>query len=235
MTLKHSDFDTENRMGFFVGPTVKLALPVVGLGLDLSALYNYRESELEGETVKQHSLDIPLNVRYSLGMGGVANVFVAAGPQVAFNLGDREVDLDMVNDWRFRDSFFSFNVGGGLTLINTLELSARYNIPIGNTNDVTWSKKRLPADDYEANLLKIINAFHSANVKTIIVTIPPCIEEYVAEREKYTPEQRDALNDEINELNAKAEADAVENTPSPFGTGSSPQTEMTEKETVPAD
>ena len=45
----------------------------------------------------------------------------------------------MVNDWRFRDSFFSFNVGGGLTLINTLELSARYNIPIGNTNDVTWS------------------------------------------------------------------------------------------------
>ena len=139
MTLKHSDFDTENRMGFFVGPTVKLALPVVGLGLDLSALYNYRESKLEGETVKQHSLDIPLNVRYSLGMGGVANVFVAAGPQVAFNLGDREVDLDMVNDWRFRDSFFSFNVGGGLTLINTLELSARYNIPIGNTNDVTWS------------------------------------------------------------------------------------------------
>ena len=41
--------------------------------------------------------------------------------------------------------------------------------------------------------------------------------------------------DEINELNAKAEADAVENTPSPFGTGSSPQTKMTEKETVPAD
>ena len=58
MTLKHSDFDTENRMGFFVGPTVKLALPVVGLGLDLSALYNYKESELEGETVKQRSSQI---------------------------------------------------------------------------------------------------------------------------------------------------------------------------------
>ena len=72
------------------------------------------------------------------------------------------------------------------------------------TNDVTWSKKRLPADDYEANLLQIINAFHSANVKTIIVTIPPCIEEYVAGREKYTPEQRDALNTEINDFNARA-------------------------------
>ena len=72
------------------------------------------------------------------------------------------------------------------------------------TNDVTWSKKRLSADEYEANLLQIINALHAANVKTIIVTIPPCIEEYVAEREKYTPEQRDALNTEINDFNARA-------------------------------
>ena len=76
------------------------------------------------------------------------------------------------------------------------------------TNDVTWSKKRLPADEYEANLLRILNAFHDADVKTILVTIPPCIEEYVAEREKYTPEQRDALNDEINEFNARAKRDA---------------------------
>ena len=139
MTLKDSDFDTDNRMGFFVGPTVKFSLPVVGMGLDISALYNYRESEVAGETVKQHTLDIPLNIRYSIGLGSVANIFAAVGPQVAFNLGDKEVDLDLVNDWRFRDSFFSFNVGGGITLINTLELSARYNIPIGNTNDVTWS------------------------------------------------------------------------------------------------
>ena len=139
MTLKDSDFDTENRMGFFVGPTVKLSLPIVGMGLDISALYNYRESELAGETVKQHTIDILLNVRYSIGLGSVANIFAAVGPQVAFNLGDEEVDLDLVNDWRFRDSFFSFNVGGGITLINTLELSAHYNIPIGNTNDVTWS------------------------------------------------------------------------------------------------
>ena len=77
------------------------------------------------------------------------------------------------------------------------------------TNDVTWSKKRLPAKEYEATLLRILNAFSEANIKTILITIPPCIEEYVAEREKYTPEQRDALNTEINEFNARAKSVAA--------------------------
>ncbi|MBQ9367267.1 MAG: hypothetical protein IJT83_05755 [Victivallales bacterium] len=72
------------------------------------------------------------------------------------------------------------------------------------TNDITWSKKRLPVDEYEATLHRILNAFREAGVRTILITIPPCIEEYVAEREKYTHEQRDALNSEINEFNARA-------------------------------
>ena len=133
-TLKNTDLNSENRVGFFVGPTVKFSLPVVGLGVDLSALYNHRESKLAEETVKQNTVDIPLIVRYSIGLGNMANIFLSAGPQIAFNLGDKEVDLDNVNDWRFKDSFFSVNVGGGVT-ISHIEVSARYNIPIGNTSD----------------------------------------------------------------------------------------------------
>lgn len=138
-TLKNTDLNSENRVGFFVGPTVKFSLPVVGLGVDLSALYNHRESKLAEETVKQNTVDIPLNVRYSIGLGNMANIFLAAGPQIAFNLGDKEVDLDNVNDWRFKDSFFSVNVGGGVT-ISHIEVSARYNIPIGNTSDARLDK-----------------------------------------------------------------------------------------------
>ena len=133
-SLKNTNFDTDNRVGFFVGPTIKFSLPVVGLGVDLSALYNHKESKLDDETVKLNTVDIPLNLRYSIGLGSLANIFVSAGPQIAFNLGDKEVDLDNVNDWRFKDSYFSVNVGGGLT-ISHIELSARYNIPIGNTSD----------------------------------------------------------------------------------------------------
>jgi hypothetical protein len=38
-------FKADNNVGWFVGPTMKLSLPG-GLGFDLSALYNQRETDL---------------------------------------------------------------------------------------------------------------------------------------------------------------------------------------------
>ena len=53
----------ESRAGFFVGPTVKFTLPIVGLGIDASALYDQREAKTNGETLKSQSIQIPINVR----------------------------------------------------------------------------------------------------------------------------------------------------------------------------
>ena len=38
MSLDSKVLDAENRAGFFIGPTLKFTLPVVGLGIDASAL-----------------------------------------------------------------------------------------------------------------------------------------------------------------------------------------------------
>ena len=38
-----------NRAGFYVGPTVKFTLPIVGLGVDVSAVYDQRTSEVSAE------------------------------------------------------------------------------------------------------------------------------------------------------------------------------------------
>ena len=134
-------FNSENKMGFFVGPTLTFGLPVVGLGADISALYNERKAELNGSDVKQKSLDIPVNVRYSIGFSEEACLYFAAGPQFSFALGDKALsfkgnDLGDV-DWEFKNTAFSFNVGGGF-IINHLQISASYNIPIGTTGDYTW-------------------------------------------------------------------------------------------------
>ena len=40
-------------------------------------------------------------------------------------------------DWKFKNTTLSFNVGGGI-VINHLQLSATYNIPIGKTSEFTW-------------------------------------------------------------------------------------------------
>ena len=146
-------FKADNNVGWFVGPTMKLSLPG-GLGFDLSALYNQRETDLGIFYVPNNSSDVrpldklktkqvivPLNVRYTIGLSDMFSIFGYAGPQVAFRLGDEVQKLadlrDEVAEWRLKDSNFSVNVGAGIT-INHVQLSANYNVGVGKTGDVTW-------------------------------------------------------------------------------------------------
>ena len=134
---------TDNRLGFFIGPTVKFTLPIVGMGMDISALYEKRESKMKsedgklGSVVSREQLAIPINARYSLGLGETANIFLFAGPQVAFNLGKKDKEIvPEVADWTLKSSNFSINLGIGCTLADHLG----YNIAVGKTGEVEISK-----------------------------------------------------------------------------------------------
>lgn len=136
----------KNRTGFFVGPTVKFTLPIVGLAIDASALYDQREAKIEvdelsggttSETVKQQSIQIPINIRYGIGLGGLTNIYFFAGPQFGFNVGGKSKDLFGIYEWTLRSSNFSANVGLGLLLLNHLQLNVNYNIALGKTGEVT--------------------------------------------------------------------------------------------------
>lgn len=131
-----------NRTGFFIGPTVLFSLPIVGLGIDASALYDQREAELkyEGrdpETFKTQSINIPINLRYGIGLGNTANLFLFAGPQFGFNVGSKNQSLFQdVASWKLSSSNFSLNFGAGVMLLNHLQVSANYNVACGKTGDV---------------------------------------------------------------------------------------------------
>lgn len=149
MSLDSKVLDAENRAGFFIGPTLKFTLPVVGLGIDASALYDQREAKakagVEGAEVesnfKTQAVNIPINVRYGFGLGSTASIFLFAGPQFGFNVGDKNQSIfkDM-GEWRLKSSTFSVNVGVGAMLLSHLQLSANYNIACGKTGDMTVSK-----------------------------------------------------------------------------------------------
>lgn len=146
MSLDSKVFDASNRAGFFIGPTLKFTLPIVGLGIDASALYDQREAKLTvadaktKESVKTQAINIPINARYSVGLGSVASVLFFAGPQFGFNVGDKDVDLGGDSRWKFRSSQFSVNVGAGFSFMNHFEVTANYNIACGKTGDATLSK-----------------------------------------------------------------------------------------------
>ena len=148
MSLNSEVFDADNQTGFFIGPTVKFTLPIVGLGIDASALYDQRDAKITVEDngasveskIKNQSINIPINLRYGVGLGSTACVYLFAGPQFGFNVGDKNQSIfkDM-GEWRLKSSTFSVNVGLGAMLLSHLQISANYNIACGKTGETTVS------------------------------------------------------------------------------------------------
>lgn len=145
MSFSEDVFDASNKTGFFVGPMVKVTVPIVGLSFDAAALYDQKEAkvkangddyELTGKNVKQQSINIPVNVRYGFGLSSLANAFVFAGPQWGINVGDKNFKWADKASYSLKKSNFSVNVGAGVTLLSHLQISANYNIACGKTAEV---------------------------------------------------------------------------------------------------
>ena len=123
----------DNQQGFFIGPSLKIGIPVLPIGFEIAALYDQRDAKLEGEKISQKSINIPINVRYELGLGDMAGIYVAAGPQFGFNIGDKKFSFSNANDYEMKDSNLSLNLGAGIRLVSHLEIGFNYNIALGKT------------------------------------------------------------------------------------------------------
>lgn len=144
MKFDEKVFKTENQLGWFIGPTIQVSLPVAGLGLDIAGLYDQKSTKVNGESIKQKYLLVPVNARLTLGFGNAAGIFVAAGPQFAFNIGD-DVDFewthnDIENTFQLKKSAFSVNLGAGLFLSKHWEFGFTYNVAVSSTADASFDK-----------------------------------------------------------------------------------------------
>ena len=139
MSLDANAISKSNQAGFFIGPTFKFTIPIVGLGFDASALYDQRKGSIGANgnetSIKEQSIQIPINVRYAIGLGSTASIYFFAGPQFGFNVGDKDIKTD-VGNWTFKSSNISANVGLGLMLLRHLQISANYNFGLGKTGEL---------------------------------------------------------------------------------------------------
>ncbi len=155
---KEQIMSTDSYTGFFIGPKAELRVPILGFGLEAAALYSQKGMSLgDNETFKQNSFLIPLNVKYAFGLGNFANIFIAAGPEFGFNMGetskvvsnlfvgaDGEAGGD-IKAYVLEKSTLSINVGVGATLLNHLQVALNYNVPWGKTAEF----QTISAEDIE--------------------------------------------------------------------------------------
>lgn len=166
MSLNSSVFDASNRTGFFVGPTIKVQLPLVGLGIDASALYDQREAKIKvgntttKETLRSQAINVPINLRYGWGLSSMANIFLFAGPQFGFNVGDKDQKINDKSTWSVKNSNFSLNFGAGVTLLSHLQLTANYNVVCGKTSDASIEQLTNKEVRSRANAWQIALAYY---------------------------------------------------------------------------
>ncbi len=144
MSFDNKVFDAANKDGFFIGPMVKFTVPVVGLSLDAAALFNQARAKVGGSEdtstktmITQKTIDIPVNVRYGVGLGKVANIFLFAGPQWGINVGDKDFKWNDKSSYSLKNSALSVNVGLGTTVLDHLQVTANYNIACTKTASAT--------------------------------------------------------------------------------------------------
>ncbi len=134
--VKHpgDNFDKDKMGGFFIGPMAEITIPIIGLGVDGALLFSQKGIKSDVDATKQYGLDIPVNLKYTIGLGSMLGIFVAAGPDFYFDFSKKEqiagTDIDR------KKTQVGINLGVGVKLIKHLQLGVNYNIPMGDS--FTW-------------------------------------------------------------------------------------------------
>lgn len=143
LSTSGNNFSSDNRAGWYIGPKIEFTVPIVNLSIDGAVEYSQRQMNLgydETSTNKQYkSIEIPINVRYTLGLGQMLGVYVATGPQFGFNVGNKNY-LGMLTgssseSIRMKDAAVSWNVGVGVTVLSHLQVGVGYNFMLNKTGE----------------------------------------------------------------------------------------------------
>lgn len=161
---------SDNRAGWFLGLKANLSI-AAGFGVDGSILYSQKKYHLyvdDNTSVNDYtnsmstsrSIAIPINFRYSIGIGSVASVYIATGPQFDFYCGDKKLGEFFEND----NMSTSWNIGAGVRLLKHLEVGLGYNFALGKTGEsilsnTAGSQYIGSSDNYRANTFQVQVAY----------------------------------------------------------------------------
>lgn len=121
----------DNATGFFIGPMAEFTVPLIGLGVDGSLLFSQKQVKLDGDKVKQTGLEIPVNLKYTIGLGSMLGIYFAAGPDFFFDFsGDKTLNEISVDK---KKTQVALNLGLGLKLVKHLQVGVNYQIPMGDS------------------------------------------------------------------------------------------------------
>lgn len=133
-SMSEKAFSSDNRTGFTGGLMAEFTVPIIGIGVDLSAMYVRRTSTIgdadESANVVLNFIDVPLHLKYKIGLPVVGNFlspFVFTGPDFAFNLSKHK---NIFEDYSKKNFDVIWDFGIGLEFFSHLQVAASYGLGV---------------------------------------------------------------------------------------------------------
>jgi len=132
--------------GFFIGPSAEYHFKEGGVSIEVAGLFSQKGlAVMSEENVRERALAVPFTLKYGIGMDNLS-VFAQGGVQFNYNLGDLETfiksqSIDDVNKYEvtqfiMNKNSWSLNMGFGARILERVQLTANYNIPITKSGTV---------------------------------------------------------------------------------------------------
>lgn len=157
------DIKTSNMVGFMAGPILEVKIPIVGLGVETGLLYNMKGTTLkevgniDKETIRNHYLDIPINLKYSLPIP-MLDLHLTAGPYFSYALSGKSfkeavsdvADLASDGDTENFDIGLNFGIGAKFSMIG---VRAQYGLGLTDVYKLPkeFIQNAIPGKDVESS------------------------------------------------------------------------------------
>ena len=131
----------DNQTGWFIGLMAEFTLPIIGVGADIAALYSQTDLAAKGydTDAKLKTFEIPVNLKWSFGLGSMFGAYIAAGPQFGFNIGNKKGFMD----YELKKNNTTFNVGAGVKLIRHIQIGVNYNFALSHTATIETTNEEV--------------------------------------------------------------------------------------------
>lgn len=137
--VNSSILNVKNRVGFQIGGTLELNVPLTGFGVETGLAYgnkgyNVDSNEKQGDISNLSYLTVPISLKKRFSIFGVAGIYFSAGVYGNLKVGGGELKIeDQTYDQKgFQTGFIA---GAGVSLLSHLDLGMNYRYKFTDTYD----------------------------------------------------------------------------------------------------
>ncbi len=128
--------NADNITGFQIGPMIETTVPLLGLGFDLGVLYSKKGMSVGDEDISTDYIDIPLNLKWKLGIP-LVKPYVAAGPYIGFRVGGDKIWNVVQQQIEAKSFSAGLNFGAGVELFSHLQVGFNYGLGLTDNYSVS--------------------------------------------------------------------------------------------------